>query len=423
MQALNRNFLSYLLAVAILVSGPAPLAYASGSKKDQEIKDAVTEILASTATTKVAGPQNSEAQISVTTIESDDEAKVLKEIVEAAPGPVVIFDNGQNLEEVQEAIEDLKLKDGQDVKIIEITAPDSRNWRQKFKDKMSQVRSGIKDRATYLKENKKTVRTAVLVNMAVTGMAGGVTYYFTQDLSVTFGTAVVLFATSTLRTVFTKDWVRYLDFGGRALNKLSDKVASLTDKVFNSISLHQKIDSQTVVKANESAIDITGAIMAATFAGSLTYAGVLALNGDLQATTMAGALAIGLLGAASSYDYLLFDVSGRYLLKAGLIDDKTYNKILKYATVVAPSIDSVYMAAPQFTPVKIVVIGLGVSGLVMAYKGAQVVRAISTAKTKAITSMNTYFSKKKETCETYLERYDKAGFIPYEDVAGAPSAY
>ncbi|MEK6555079.1 MAG: hypothetical protein AABZ31_07565, partial [Bdellovibrionota bacterium] len=73
-----------------------------------------------------------------------------------------------------------------------------------------------------------------------------------------------------------------------------------------------------------------------------------------------------------------------------------------------------YVAAPHFAPVKYVVSGLGVSGLGMAYKGAQVVRAINTAKTKEITSLNSYFSKRRKqaslppTCEALITRDDQA---------------
>ncbi|MEK6555080.1 MAG: hypothetical protein AABZ31_07570, partial [Bdellovibrionota bacterium] len=289
------------------------------------------------------------------TIESSDEQKVLKEIVEAANGPVVIFDNGENLEDIKEAIEELNLKEGQDVKIIEISAPDTRNWAQKFKDKISQIRTGVKAKVERAKENKKELSATILVNLPVTGIAGGVTYAFTKDLTTTFGTASVLFSVSMLRMVFTQQWLKYLDFGGRALTKLSDKVAFAVDRVFNRSSsrIYEirnrvyghvyneppkeaiQIDAQAWSKIHEHALDVTGSIMAAALAGAATYIGVIYINGDLHITSLASAFAIGLLGAASAYDYVFFDVAGRYLFKAGVIDYKTYKKMLQTAAIVS----------------------------------------------------------------------------------------
>ena len=434
---LVRQFLSLLLSIGVALHAPLSLANDSKGPSDDGVnkvstenltpKQAVAEVLSSTVTQVIEHPQDPsiKAEISVSTIETDKQDKVIKEIVKQADGPVVVIHSPEELEQVKEMI--TQLPEVQDVKIIEVAAPDKRSFKQKFFDSIHAVKAKFAQKKQYIKENKEQLKTAMMVNIAINTGVAGLTYYITSDVVDTVGITSVLFITSTLRSVFTDTWIRYLDRGGAATQKFFEKVAGAIDYVLAS-------DTQTWVKAHERAGEVTGSIFAAATVASLTFLAAKLAAGDLAGLSVETLALMALLGGATAYDYVTFDVAGRYLLKNNLISQKTYNWMIRVATVYGPSVDAVFFTNPHYKPVQYVVVGTGVVALILSYQGERVFTVVSSSgkrtlksidaiRNLAVKSINSIKKPvsggRSSSCSQMLSptRYDQAGRIPYEDAS------
>lgn len=417
-----------LLLVIAIAFGPFGTHTSFAESSNKEIKAAVSDVVAagSNATTEVVPhPQNPavKAEISVTHVATQDQSKILKEVAEQAQGPVIILHAPKDAAKVEEALRAAHLSPGQEIKVVELPVGNAKSWRESVKDKWQSFKQKFQSKKKYFQDNKKEIRSAVLINFAINVGVAPLTFYMTQDVADTVGIAAVFFITSTLRTVFTETWLKYLNGSGRIMSDFSKKVAGAFDAIFRSNKGHDFIN------AHEDFMRITGKIFGASFVASASFLAAQAVTGELSHVSFLGLGLMALLGMTTAYDYVLFDVAGAKLYEKKLISFKTYQRMIQVANVYGPTLDAVFVSAPHLRPVKYLVFFTDAVAVVAAYQGEKLLgvlssssedtlKSINSIRAKAMKSINS-FRQKTNDCEAILapQRYDSAGRIPYEDAA------